>query len=99
MSSLRFLVLVSFVLLTSAKDTSNETHSEGEDIECLEQFCPFGADAHTSEEYRARLCEPACEEELQTALRVAHFNYGHVQSAFGGAVLIMVVIFAKLCKY
>lgn len=101
MSSLHFLIfvfLVSIALLVRAKGV-NETHSKGE--ECPDIYCAahMDGDNDTAEEYLDRLCESACEEELGTALRVAHLNYEHVRAAFGTSILIMVVIFAKLCKY
>lgn len=90
-----FVFLVTVVLLVRAKDASNETH-----LECYDKFCDahFEGDTHSVEEYKSQVCEPACEEELETALRVAHLNIDHVRAAFGSAVLIMVVIFAKLCE-
>ena len=98
MSPLHCVLLASVVLLAGAEDTSNETHSEEE--ECSDMFCEahFAGHTHDAENYLDRLCEAGCEEELETSLRVAHLNYDHVRAAFGSSVLIMVVIFAKLCK-
>lgn len=92
-----FVLLVSVVLLVRAKDESNETHS-GEQ-ECYDNFCDaHSSGAHNVEEYMSQLCEPACEEELEIDLRVAHLNYDHVRTAFATSILIMVVISAKLCE-
>jgi len=101
MSSLyyiRLTFLLSVVLLVRAKETSNTTHSEEQD--CSDKFCDahFDGDSHAAEEHLRGLCEPACEEGLEIALRVAHLNYDHVEAAFGTSILIIVVIFAKLCK-
>lgn len=93
------VLLVSVILLVGARGTSNETHLEEQ--ECSDMFCEAHLAGHThdAENYLDRLCEHGCEEELETSLRVAHLNYDHVRTAFGSSVLIMVVIFAKLCKH
>ena len=95
---LRCVFLASVVLLARAKNISHETDSEEQ--ECSDMFCEahFSGHTHDAENYLDRLCEPGCEEELETSLRVAHLNYDHVRAAFGSSILIMVVIFAKLCK-
>ena len=95
----KWIFLVSVVLLVSARDDVNESHSEEQ--QCYERFCDAldNNDTQAAEGYlKSQLCEPACEEELETALRVAHLNYDHVRTAFGACILIIVVIFAKLCE-
>lgn len=90
-----FVFLISAVV--SATDDINENHSEEQ--QCYEEFCEaLHNDTHRVEDLRTQLCEPACEEELETALRVAHLNYDHVRTAFSTCLFIMVVIFAKLCE-
>lgn len=95
-----FVFLVSVVLPVNAgSDIINDTHSEGQ--QCYDEFCDilYNNDTHGAEEFlKNELCEPACEEELEIALRVAHLNYDHVRTAFGACILVMVVIFAKLCE-
>lgn len=88
---LRYVLLASVILLARAQNTSNE---------CSDMFCKAHMAGHTrdAENYLDRLCEQECEEELETSLRVAHLNYEHVRAAFGSSILIIVVIFAKLCK-
>ena len=95
---LRCILLAFVILMEGAKGASNETHSEEQ--ECSDMFCEAHLDGqtHDAENYLDRLCEHGCEEELETSLRVAHLNYDHVRAAFGSSALIMVVIFAKLCK-
>ena len=95
MSSFRHLgrvFLLSFVLLVRGKNDSDEQH-------CADKYCEaYLTDDSDANNHLERLCEPPCEEALETSLRVAHLNYDHVRVAFGSSILIMVVIFAKLCK-
>ena len=92
----KFVVLFVIFALATAADSS-----PSEEDQCAEDFCLAVLENDTEEVHksRRRLCEEECEEVLDTEIHVANLNYEHVESAFGAAILIMVVVTAKLCKY
>ena len=95
-SSIHFVVLFVIFMLATAADSS-PTEQEV----CEDDFCHAVLENDTDEKHRTmrHLCEGECEEELDTEIHVANLNYEHVRAAFNAAILIMVVVLAKLCKY